>query len=242
MRDESPVCLLTGAGGRLGVHFCHNYADRFRIAAICRSRVPGVPSQTQSFVDPLDPAAIIPANDRPVFIVTADLARDGEIERAVELVLARFRRIDVIINAAGVRTRGSLVSSRPLLEGLAEEFTINTLLPLRLTHHVAMKNWRSDGASTGRSVVNLSCVGALELRLGEGDSVFAASKAALTVMTCHMAHELTHLGARVNAVAADDFPAAIPVQRVADAVLTLVDGDMNGRVLGVYSDGSEYVL
>lgn len=242
MPTDRPVCLLTGAGGTLGAHLCHYYADRLRIAAVCRNRVPRLPSQSQSFVDPLDPEAVIPANERRVFVVRADLSGEGEIERAVDLVLARFGRVDIIINAAGVRTRGSLVSSRSLIEGLEEQFWINTLLPLRLTHLVALRSWKQDGAGTPRCVVNVSSAGAVELRVGEDDAVFAASKAALTILTCHMAHELALFGARVNAVAADDFPAAVSVERVANAVFTLVDGEMSGRVLGVNSRGCEYVV
>src|SRR4051812_48886793 len=95
------VCLLTGAGGQLGTAFCKLLAHRYQIVAAYRSRPPDVPSQLHQLVDPIDPAARIPENEHPVYAVRADLEDDRDVDRLVEVALARFDRVDVLINAAG---------------------------------------------------------------------------------------------------------------------------------------------
>src|SRR6266849_1194880 len=93
------VCLLTGASGTLGTAFCRLYADKYHIAGVYRSRPPSVPTQSQWFVDPLDPQTPVHESKHPIFAIQADLADERELARTVELVLARFERVDLLINA-----------------------------------------------------------------------------------------------------------------------------------------------
>ena len=95
-----PVCLLTGAGGLLGSAFCRTLAARFDIAAIYRARHPDTPSQLEWLRDPLDPSLRVPENDHPVFAIQQDLSHEDGPSRVVDLALAHFGRVDVLVNAA----------------------------------------------------------------------------------------------------------------------------------------------
>ena len=98
--NDRRVCLITGAGGTLGSAFCRSQAPAYHIVAVCRRRSPDAVSQYEQFVDPLEPDAPVPDNAHPVFTVFADLEEPGEPERVADLALARFGRVDLLVNNA----------------------------------------------------------------------------------------------------------------------------------------------
>jgi NAD(P)-dependent dehydrogenase (short-subunit alcohol dehydrogenase family) len=238
------VCLFTGAGGRLGSAFCRLYASRYQIAAVCRNRVPDLPTQQQCFTDPLNPAARLPENEHPLFAVRADLASDRELDRVVELVLARFGRIDVVVNAARVPAFGHTVDSTRLLDTLEAQFNVNALVPLKLAVRIAREFWRNrdlENRQEGRNVINVSSVAALRLTPGRGHSAYGAAKAALNLLTLHMAHEFQDFGVRVNACAPDSFPAIVSVESVAECLWKLDQSRVTGKIV-VIGKGGERIL
>jgi NAD(P)-dependent dehydrogenase (short-subunit alcohol dehydrogenase family) len=66
---------------------------------------------------------------------------------------------------------------------------------------------------------------------GLGQSVYAASKAALNQLTLHMADEYRSFGIRVNAIAPDSFPRIVSVKSVVAVVRRVDKGDMTGKIL-----------
>jgi NAD(P)-dependent dehydrogenase (short-subunit alcohol dehydrogenase family) len=122
-RTDKRVCLLTGASGKLGTAFCRHYARRYHIAAVYRNNFPQVVSQRQWVVNPLNPGALIPENAHPVFAIQADLNDDYQIGRVVELVLARFDRVDVLVNAAVHYSFISMLDTERLFESLERHGT-----------------------------------------------------------------------------------------------------------------------
>lgn len=231
------VCLLTGAGGRLGSAFCRAYATDYDIVAVCRARRPPVPSQTERFVDPLAPEGALVENAHPVFAVDADLERAGECERVVELALARFGRVDLLVNGAAstrVHPPGLLDLEGSLLDA-DRAFALNVLVPTRLAVLLARSSWRDEvvaNRAANRNVVNVSSVSGSRV-YGGGQAVYSATKAALNHMTRHLAAEFAAFGVRVNAVAPTAFPGVVATGAVADAVVRLDRDDVTGRVLAV---------
>jgi NAD(P)-dependent dehydrogenase (short-subunit alcohol dehydrogenase family) len=96
------VCLLTGAGGTLGSAFCRLYSDSYDIVAVYRTRRPTAVSQHESFVDPFAPTADLPENEDRIFAVRADLEEAADVDRVVDVALARFGRVDLLVNNAGL--------------------------------------------------------------------------------------------------------------------------------------------
>jgi NAD(P)-dependent dehydrogenase (short-subunit alcohol dehydrogenase family) len=237
------VCLFTGASGTLGRSFCRVFAHQYDIVAVCRNRTPRWPSQHEWQVDPLEPQTRIPENDHPVFVVRADLEQDEELERVVELALARFDRIDMVVNAAAHSVWAPLVDSDRALDSAARQFRINTLVPARLAVLIARAFWRDrdqENRAFNRNVVNVSSTAGIRVHKGMGQSIYSASKVGLNYLTRHMAHEFSRFGVRVNALAPDSFPGRVPTRKVVRALAELDQAAVSGRVLVVEPGGKEF--
>jgi NAD(P)-dependent dehydrogenase (short-subunit alcohol dehydrogenase family) len=234
---ERRVCLLTGAGGRLGSAFCRDYAGEYDIVAVSRGRVPPVPSQDEHFVDPLAPSHDLPENAAAVHVVRAHLEQPGEIERVVEVALARFGRVDLLVNgAAHVRLHPpGLLDLDGTTADFARTFEVNVGVPLRLASRLANEYWK-DRAETNRAanrnVVNVSSLSGSRVYPG-GQAVYAASKAALNHLTRHLAAEFESFGVRVNALAPNNFPGIVATEQVAAAVVRLDGESVTGKILPV---------
>jgi NAD(P)-dependent dehydrogenase (short-subunit alcohol dehydrogenase family) len=235
MDDTKKVCLLTGAGGLLGTEFCRRYASKYAIVAVCgRRAVAGVPDQYVRAIDPLSAGADAPENAHPVFTVHADLAVAGQLERAVELAMARFSRIDLLVNAAAHSVWGSMLEETHVVDSIERQFLVNAIVPFRLAVLVARAFWRDRAAENrrhNRSVINISSTAGVHIYPGSGQSVYSASKAALNYLTCHIAGEFQRIGVRAVGLAPTSFPSLLSTESVADAIDRLAESDINGRVL-----------
>ncbi len=230
------VCLLTGAGGGLGTALCTEMDRRYLISAVCRTKLPRVDSQEVVFIDPLSQE---PKQVPKTFVIKADLEDESQILRVVELTMARFGRIDLLINNAGQYITAPLVTGQTLLEDASSIMEINALAPLRLAVTVARMFWkekREENLRLSRNIVNVSSTAALKLYENQGQSLYAASKAALNTLTIHMAHEFSKFGVRVNAVAPNSFPGIVPTARVVQEILKLDAGTMSGEIVKIDAD------
>jgi NAD(P)-dependent dehydrogenase (short-subunit alcohol dehydrogenase family) len=230
------VCLLTGASGVLGTAFCKLYAERYDIVAVYRRNLPSLASQELRFVDPLAPRESLPENLHPVFAIRADLSDDREIARVVELALARFDQIDLLVNAAVHSVWAPLFDSRRVADSATLQFQLNVLVPLRLTLEIVQACWRDradENRRFNRNVVNVSSLAGVNVYRNTGQSVYAASKAALNHLTRHMASELDSIGVRANALAPNTFPRIVPTERVVESIVRLDKGHENGQVLSL---------
>jgi NAD(P)-dependent dehydrogenase (short-subunit alcohol dehydrogenase family) len=234
------VCLITGASGTLGTDFCARYRDRYSIAAVYRRHPPVAASQEGGFVDPLEPDRALPANEHPIFAVQGDISVDADCERIVEATLARFGRIDLVIHAATYSVWAPMLGSDALRQSAYGQFVTNVASPLNLSLIVANRYWKGrqvENRMLNRNIVNVSSVAGLRLYPRSGQSVYAASKAALNHLTGHMAMEFDDIGVRVNAVAPNSFPSIVPTSRASDAIVRLDEGNDTGVVVVV--DGDE---
>ncbi|MER7454195.1 SDR family NAD(P)-dependent oxidoreductase [Nocardia beijingensis] len=233
---ERRVCLLTGASGTLGDAFCQAYYRDYDIVAVCRTRTPAVPSQLEWYVDPLAPDAAVPENDSRVFVVRSDLTQPGEVERVVDLALARFGRVDLLVNnAAHVRLHhGGIVDGDAALEDFDPHFALNVAVPLRFAARLAQRCWLHAGQENrarNRNIVNVSSISGSEVYPGQ--TLYSASKAALNQLTRNIAAEFAEFGVRANAIAPTTFPVAVPTEQVARAIVELDASAVSGGVYGV---------
>jgi NAD(P)-dependent dehydrogenase (short-subunit alcohol dehydrogenase family) len=238
------VCLITGAGGALGSYFCSRYAERYDIAAVFRRNRPWVAAQDAELVDPLDTSHPPRENQHPVFAIQADLLERGASDRVVEMTLARFGRIDLVVNAAVSSYWAPMLGTSRLLDSALRQLQTNVLVPLDLAAAVARAFWQGredENRLLRRNVVNVSSIAGLRMYPGSGQSIYAATKAALNVLSAHMAEEFGVLGVRVNATAANSFPALVSTERAADAIVTLDDGNETGTIVVVDAEADEVV-
>lgn len=240
-----PVCLLTGAGGRLGSAFCRRYSNRYQIIAVWHRRRPVASTQGQRLLDPLEPDRRLAANRHPVHDIQADLRSDAEIERLVKAVSSRYGRIDVVINAAVAGVWTPLLNGHSRVTDVTASLCLNVAAPLVLVAEVARQIWQrnpSENLAKNRCVVNVSSTAGVYVYPWYGQGVYSASKAALNILTRHLAAELEPLGVRANVLAPDAFPGRVPITQVLDGVVRLAEGDFSGRILLQLSAGVEHVL
>lgn len=227
------VCLLTGASGLLGTAFIARYADRFTIAAVHHRELLDCASQDQVFVDPLSPGSRLAENDHAVHSIRADLAKAKEIDRTLDEVTARFGQVDLLVNAAALRSFSTLLRSGAL-DAAEEMWRVNVDAPLRLCVGLATRLWRRDPAENerlNRNVVNVSSTAGLFVYPDRGQALYGTTKAALNHLTYHLASELWDLGVRINAVAPNTFPDIVPTERVLEAIVSLDASAQTGQVL-----------
>ncbi|MFT4233007.1 MAG: SDR family oxidoreductase [Leucobacter sp.] len=108
--------------------------------------------------------------------ITADLALPGEAERAVAETIARFGRIDSLVNAAGATSRGTLLdTTRELLD---EHLAVNLVAPF-MTMQAAVADMRGRGEpGTILNIITMSMHGGQPYL-----APYVASKAGLAGLT-----------------------------------------------------------
>jgi len=233
------VVLVTGAGGALGSALCAAFLPSADVVAVHRSAPPPVPSQRQRWIDPLDPAGELPENARAVFAVRADLATEGAVERVVEIALARFGRIDAVVNAIGRGAPGSTLASSAALDGALTAFAVNAVIPARVAAAVAREFWRhrpGENRRRNRGVVHVGHHAGLDEHRGS-PAVLSATKAALHALARHQAEEFAAIGVRVNAVAPLAFPARVALESVVEAIHWVDGSDVTGAVVVIDGGG-----
>jgi NAD(P)-dependent dehydrogenase (short-subunit alcohol dehydrogenase family) len=231
--SERRVCLITGAGGRLGADFCSRFADAYHIVAVCRHRFPDVRTQNQWHIDPTQfPPEPLP--EPTVFAIEADLTHEGAVDRIIELTLARFGRIDLLVNAAVFVQRERLTTLADTTAFLDQAFQVNATVPIRLAAAIARAFWCDAAASNrkfNRNVVNISSGAGLGFVSIPGLSAYSASKVALNFLTCYLAEEFRGIGVRVNAIAPTTFPDLIPTSTVSEQIVRVDGADYSGQIV-----------
>lgn len=126
--------------------------------------------------------------------VQGNVAEDADCRRVAAETLAKWGRLDALVNNAGTTKAAKHADLEALkAEDFERIFRVNVVGPFQMTRACAAALKQSQGA-----VVNVSSVAAL---LGTGSSVaYAASKAALDTMTFSLARSLAP-EVRVNLVA-----------------------------------------
>jgi NAD(P)-dependent dehydrogenase (short-subunit alcohol dehydrogenase family) len=236
MKLEGRVAVVTGGAKGIGGAIVRAFADEgARVAALDVDR-----AALDKRVGELTAAG------RDAVALTADVTRSADVTAAVESVVARWGRVDVLVNNAGG------FGTIRLTEEIAEE-EWDRILRLNLTSAFLcskavlpiMKRQRSG------AIVNLSSIG------GRGGGLllashYTATKAAILGFTRHLALEVAETGIRVNAVApgttaterfralrttdeTEALAARVPMRRVADPA------EVAACIVFLASDAASYV-
>ena len=194
-RDQ--VVLITGAGRGIGRSIACAFArEGASLALVARS---------QTEIDQV--ARELSSSGVHCLARPADVSYRSAAESAVQAVLARFGRLDVLINAAGVYGPiGPLVENN--LDDWVQAIEINLLGTLYCLRAV-LPHMLSRGTGV---VINFSGGGAVSPF--PRFSAYSASKAAVVRLTETVAEEVRDRGVRINAIA----PGAVNT-RLLDQVL-----------------------
>ncbi|HZD67374.1 MAG TPA: SDR family NAD(P)-dependent oxidoreductase [Actinomycetes bacterium] len=218
MRLEGAVALVTGASSGIGRAAALLLAERgARLALAGRDQ---------------DALAAV-AERTGGRVIAADLGEPGAAERVAGQALAHWGRVDMLVSNAGAGWAGELAEMPP--EVSERLVAVNLLAPVRLTRIVL-----PGMLERGRG--HLAYVGSIAGATGVArEAVYAATKAGLAAFADSVREEVAGRGVGVSVTipgvvdtpfferrgSAYDraWPAPIPAERVARAILRAVESD-----------------
>jgi NAD(P)-dependent dehydrogenase (short-subunit alcohol dehydrogenase family) len=154
----------------------------------------------------------------------ADVSDRAAMERLAAEVVARFDRIDILINNAGINSNHRVPVHEYTLEDWNRILSVDLTGTFLASRAVLPAMLRTGG---GR-IVNISSIaGVVPLRL---QSAFVAAKAGVANLTRSMAAELGAQGVRVNCVAPGS-----TLTRGTEALFYGPDGQFNDQVASLVS-------
>jgi NAD(P)-dependent dehydrogenase (short-subunit alcohol dehydrogenase family) len=175
MTAERKVAVITGASRGIGAALVKAYRDRdYRVVATARS--------------------IRPANDDDVLAVPGDIADRKTAERAVSEGLARFGRIDTLINNAGI------FIAKPFTQYTEDDYAAVLGVNLAGFFHITQLAIAEMEKRRSGHVVQIT-TSLIEHANSHVPSVLASlTKGGLSAATKSLAIEYAKRGIRVNAV------------------------------------------
>ncbi|HEY6878471.1 MAG TPA: SDR family oxidoreductase [Polyangiales bacterium] len=183
-RLKDRVALITGGDSGIGRAVALAYAREGADVAI---------AYAHSDQDADETLRVIAEAGRAGLKVRADLSADAECERAVREVVARFGRIDILVNNAAMQGKSVERFEQLSAERVELTFRTNILAMFHLVRH-ALPHMRA-----GASVINTTSIQAYKPTANILD--YAATKGAIVTFTKGLSEELLARGIRVNAVA-----------------------------------------
>lgn len=232
MSEARRVAVVTGGASGIGFAIARKLKDEgWAVVAVDRD----------ADACAIAKAALAETGDARV--VTADIGTPEGAHAAVEAAISAFGRIDLLCNNAAVHPAETIEEHR--LESWRETFRVNVDGTM-LCCQAAIPHMKSEGGGT---IVNMGSISGVAPYTGGG--AYAATKAAIAMMTRVLALELGPFGITVNCIAPGSIrhgerpaneapPANIPIGRagntddVADLVSFLASGKagyMNGAVI-----------
>lgn len=180
---EGAVAIVTGAARGIGLSIARALAARG--AAVVVADIGAAPAEAA--------ARELTATGAAAWARPVDVADPASVAALAEAVLARFGRIDVLVNNAGI----GRVS--PFLETSFEDWSRTVAVNLTGAFLMAQTCARHMAARGSGRIVNITSTSGL--RGGRGRAAYGSAKAGLDLLTKVMAVELAARGVNVNAVA-----------------------------------------
>ena len=133
-------------------------------------------------------------------VVAVDVSKTAAVDECVKAVLARFGRVDVLVNNAGVTKDGLLMRmSDDDWDQVLGTNLKGTFAFIRALSRPMMKNKAENGLPAGGSIVNITSVVGITGNAGQAN--YTASKGGVIALTKTVAKELGSRQVRCNAVA-----------------------------------------
>ncbi|MFC5525850.1 SDR family NAD(P)-dependent oxidoreductase [Rhodanobacter ginsengisoli] len=176
MSTQRKVAIITGASQGIGAGLVKAFLDRdYRVVANSRS--------------------IQPSNNPDVLTVAGDISDRSVAERIVKEAVARFGRVDTLVNNAGIFT------AKPFTAFTVEDYAQNLAVNLNGFFHVtqfAIAEMEKQGSGHVVSITTTLAEYAID---GVPSVLASLTKGGLNAATKSLAIEYAKRGIRVNAVA-----------------------------------------
>ncbi len=171
MTLKDKVAIITGATQGLGAATARLFAQRGAAGIVVTGR------------DPARGKAVAADLGVPALFVAADLAEADAPARIVDAADARFKRVDVLVNAAGLTDRGTILDTSVAL--FDRMFAINARAPFFLMQEAAKVMRREGIEGAVVNVLSMSAHGGQPFICA-----YSGSKAALMGLTRNVAYSL----------------------------------------------------
>jgi meso-butanediol dehydrogenase/(S,S)-butanediol dehydrogenase/diacetyl reductase len=213
-RFAGKVVLVTGAASGIGAASARRFASEGARLALC--------DRNESDLAAL--ARELDASGERVLCARVDVSVQHEVQAFVEAAAERFRRLDVVMNNAGIGAFGRSDEMDPA--AWHQTFAVNVHSVFYGTR-AALPHLRGAG---GGAIVNTASISGL--RGDYGLSAYNASKGAVVNYTRAAALEVAREGIRVNALCPGpvDTPLALPLLRHAKIAAEYARAIPMGRV------------
>ena len=214
------IALITGANKGIGYEVARQLASSGCLVLLgARNRTLGEQA-----------AAKLAAENLDVRYISIDLDDSAAIAAAARSIDADFGRLDILVNNAGIAVQGDGPPSTSSLEAIERDYRVNFIGTVAVTQAILPLLRKAPAAR----IVNVSSgLGSL---MKTGDPAFqfvaykylgyAASKAALNVLTVQLAYELRDTAIKVNSAdpgyTATDLDEHRGTQTVAEGAIEIV--------------------
>jgi cyclopentanol dehydrogenase len=203
-RVKNKVAIVTGAASGMG---------RAHVVALAREGAKVVVTDMNE-VGGVETVGLVEAAGGQAIFVRHDISKEADWRTVLDAAIAKFGRIDVLVNNAGVYTVGSAEDST--LDQWDFVFNVNARGTF-IGVHLVIPHMKKAG---GGSIINISSNFALVGR--PGFSIYCAAKGAVRMFTKAVAAEVANDGIRVNSL----HPGLIRTPMTADLIATQEGLDM----------------
>jgi NAD(P)-dependent dehydrogenase (short-subunit alcohol dehydrogenase family) len=175
MSNQQKVAIVTGASQGIGAELVKAYRDRdYRVVATSRSIQQGA--------------------DPDILAVAGDIADPATAERVVSQALARFGRIDTLVNNAGIFT------AKPFTAFTAEDFEANLSTNLVGFFHITQRAATELLKQGAGHIVSITTSLTDHANANVPSVLASLTKGGINSATKSLAIEFADKGVRVNAV------------------------------------------
>ena len=187
---EGKVAIVTGAGRGIGQQIAKVLAERGAKVAVVDLK----PEWCEETV------GIVQAAGSEALALGCNVAVSAEVDACVKEVIAKFGKVDIMVNNAGITKDGLLMRmSDEDWDAVIDVNLKGTFLFTRAVSRPMMKNKNADGTVAGGAIVNLASVVGIMGNAGQAN--YTASKGGVIALTKTTAKELGSRNIRCNAVA-----------------------------------------
>lgn len=180
------VVFITGAGRGIGKVAARKFAALGARVAICDL----VAERVRTAADE------IAANGADILGLAADIGKEDDVEKAVETTIARFGRIDVLVNMAGSYGAAHRATHETPVQEWDDVFASNVRGSFLTAKHIIPHMMQ---AGHGR-IINFASNAARSVSPLLGCS-YTAAKTAILGLTRHLSREYASHGIMVNTIA-----------------------------------------